>query len=66
MAEATISPSPRGSDSDLGRPGREPAEPDPTAGRGGLAISEDWAATIVGLVLLGLALAGVITRAMIP
>jgi hypothetical protein len=28
--------------------------------------SEDWAATIVGLVLLGLAIAGVITKAMIP
>jgi hypothetical protein len=30
------------------------------------AISEDWAATIVGLVLLILVLAGVITRAMVP
>jgi hypothetical protein len=28
--------------------------------------SEDWIATIVGLVLLGLAIAGVITKAMIP
>ena len=29
-------------------------------------VTEDWAATIVGLVLLGLALAGVITKGMIP
>lgn len=66
MADATIGSGPHGGDPDLGRPGREPGDPDPTARRGGWAISEDWAATIVGLVLLGLALAGVITRAMIP
>lgn len=30
------------------------------------AISEDWAATIVGLLLLVLVLAGVITKAMVP
>ncbi len=30
------------------------------------AINEDWAATIVGLVLLILVLAGVITKGMIP
>jgi hypothetical protein len=29
-------------------------------------ISEDWAATIIGLMLLGLALAGLITKAMVP
>ena len=29
-------------------------------------LSEDWLATIVGLVLLGLILAGVITRGMVP
>ncbi len=29
-------------------------------------LSEDWLATIVGLVLLGLIIAGVITRGMVP
>jgi hypothetical protein len=29
-------------------------------------ISEDWIATVVGLVLMLLAIAGVITKAMIP
>jgi hypothetical protein len=29
-------------------------------------VSEDWAATILGLVLLFLALAGVITKGMVP
>ncbi len=33
---------------------------------GRLAISEDWAATIIGLVLLGLVLAGVITKGLVP
>lgn len=37
----------------------------PAATRRG-AISEDWLATITGLVLLALVLAGVLTRAMIP
>ena len=30
------------------------------------SISEDWAATILGLVLLGLALVGVITKGLVP
>lgn len=30
------------------------------------ALNEDWAATIVGLILLILVLAGVITKGMIP
>jgi hypothetical protein len=30
------------------------------------SISEDWAATVLGLVLLGLALIGVITKALVP
>ena len=47
------------------RSDRPPADPGvEKAGR--LAISEDWAATIVGLVLLILVLAGVITKAMVP
>ncbi len=29
-------------------------------------ITEDWAATVLGLVLLGLVLVGVITKAMVP
>lgn len=37
----------------------------PTRARGP-AISEDWLATIAGLVILGLVLMGAITRAMIP
>ena len=36
------------------------------AGSGSGRISEDWAATIIGLILLGLALAGVITKAIVP
>ena len=34
--------------------------------RGGLPIGEDWLATIVGLVLVVLALLGVIGKGMIP
>lgn len=30
------------------------------------ALSEDWAATIVGLLLLGLILAGVVTKGLVP
>jgi hypothetical protein len=40
--------------------------PDLPAPTGGRAISEDWLATIAGLVILGLVLAGVITKGMIP
>ncbi len=42
----------------------EPSEKDRTAARSG--VNEDWAATIVGLVLLLLVLAGVVTKGMIP
>lgn len=51
-----------------GAPDR-PVEPDaaPAADRAPRSpISEDWLATIAGLVLLGLVLAGVITKGMIP
>jgi hypothetical protein len=47
----------------MGEDEREPAAPD---GSGSIRISEDWAATVLGLLLLGLALAGVITKAMVP
>jgi hypothetical protein len=47
----------------MGEDDREPAAPDTG---GVIRISEDWAATILGLVLLGLAIAGVITKAMVP
>jgi hypothetical protein len=42
----------------------EPAGPDRGSSRPSL--NEDWAATIVGLVLLILVLAGVITKGMVP
>ncbi len=51
-----------------GAPDR-PAEPDagPATDRAPRStLSEDWLATIAGLVLLGLVLAGVITKGMIP
>lgn len=38
----------------------------PTPPRPRFRLSEDWAATITGLVLLGLALAGVIPAGLIP
>jgi hypothetical protein len=47
----------------------ESLEPAPTGQEGGPSrpsFNEDWAATIVGLVLLLLVLAGVITKGMIP
>ncbi|HSL34813.1 MAG TPA: hypothetical protein VK871_14255 [Candidatus Limnocylindrales bacterium] len=34
--------------------------------RSGFRINEDWAATIVGLVLIALVLAGVIVKGMVP
>jgi hypothetical protein len=34
--------------------------------RGGLVINEDWAATVVGLVLVVLVLVGVIVKGMVP
>lgn len=42
----------------------EPSGKDSAPVRAG--INEDWAATIVGLILLILVLAGVITKGMIP
>lgn len=42
----------------------EPTSEDRAPSRPGL--NEDWAATIVGLILLILVLAGVITKGMIP
>jgi hypothetical protein len=47
----------------MGEDDREPTARD--AG-GSFRISEDWAATVVGLILIGLAIAGVITKAMVP
>ena len=43
-------------------PAAPPVEPPPT----GLRINEDWAATVVGLVLVVLVLAGVIGKGLIP
>lgn len=48
-------------------PGLAPtAEPITVAAANRRAISEDWAATLVGLVLVALVLAGVITDGLIP
>jgi hypothetical protein len=50
-------------------PDDEPSEPAPTGQERGPSrpsFNEDWAATIVGLVLLLLVLAGVITKGMVP
>jgi hypothetical protein len=43
-----------------------PDPPGPAPVRGGIRPSEDWVATILGLVLLLLVLAGVITKGMVP
>ena len=43
-----------------------PAEPLTVAAANRRAISEDWTATLVGLVLVALVLAGVITDGLIP
>lgn len=43
-----------------------PTASSPTADDGRTAISEDWAATIVGLVLLALVLVGVIPVGLVP
>ncbi|MGK2849617.1 MAG: hypothetical protein ACSLFN_01710 [Candidatus Limnocylindrales bacterium] len=43
-----------------------PAEPITVAAANRRAISEDWAATLVGLVLVALVLAGVISDGLIP
>lgn len=43
-----------------------PLEPSTVAAANRRAISEDWAATLLGLVLVALVLAGVITDGLIP
>jgi len=43
-----------------------PAEPLTVAAANRRALSEDWLATLVGLVLVALVLAGVITDGLIP
>jgi hypothetical protein len=45
-------------------PATEPPAQDSASPR--WTVNEDWAATIVGLVLLALVLAGVITKGMVP
>lgn len=40
--------------------------PESAPARSGFRLGEDWAATITGLVLLGLALVGVIPAGLIP
>jgi hypothetical protein len=44
----------------------QPDGPDDTAGRPGIRINEDWAATAIGIVLILLVLAGVIVKGMVP
>lgn len=43
-----------------------PSPAPPTQRETRFAVSEDWAATILGLVLLGLVLVGVIPTAVVP
>ncbi|MET7420697.1 hypothetical protein [Dactylosporangium sp. NPDC005555] len=43
-----------------------PAPPPEVSRANRLALSEDWAATAVGLILLVLILAGVITKGLVP
>ena len=43
-----------------------PAEPGRVARDSRLSISEDWAATVVGLALIALTLAGVIPTGLVP
>jgi hypothetical protein len=49
-----------------GAPGATTADPPTVAAATRRAISEDWAATLIGLILLALVLAGVLTDAIIP
>ena len=50
----------------IGAPAPVPTEPPPQVEEGGrFSINEDWAATIFGLVLLVLTLAGIITGSLI-
>lgn len=47
-------------------PALAPSDPPTVAAANRRAISEDWLATLVGLVLVALVLAGVITDGLIP
>ncbi|MFC4585170.1 hypothetical protein [Sphaerisporangium corydalis] len=42
------------------------SEPEPPASGGSRAFNEDWAATILGLVLLALVITGVIPTGLVP
>jgi hypothetical protein len=41
-------------------------ETDDVSDRNRLALTEDWAATIVGLLILALVLSGIITKGLVP
>lgn len=47
-------------------PGTTTADPPTVAAATRRAISEDWAATLIGLVLVALVLAGIVTDGLIP
>lgn len=47
-------------------PGTATADPPTVAAANRRAISEDWAATLVGLILIALVLAGILTDGLIP
>jgi hypothetical protein len=47
-------------------PGTAAADPPTVAAANRRAISEDWAATLVGLVIIALVLAGILTDGLIP
>ena len=47
-------------------PGPTTADPPTVAAANRRAISEDWAATLVGLVLIALVLAGIVTDGLVP
>ena len=47
-------------------PGTAAADPPTVATANRRAISEDWAATLVGLVIIALVLAGILTDGLIP
>lgn len=61
MVEQTESVIAGSNDGETGK--STPLEP---PGRHGPRLSEDWLATIAGLLLLALALSGVMTRGMVP
>jgi len=47
-------------------PGTTTADPPTVAAATRRAISEDWAATLIGLLLVALVLAGIVTDGLIP